>query len=83
MINLPSQGSVVGRNPTTEIRFYSGVPWDNRYTHVRLYDSYNQLLQSLSKWDVTSRLSLNKEYAPVRVGELEVNTFRKVKTVTV
>lgn len=72
MINLPSQGSVVGRNPTTEIRFYSGVPWDNRYTHVRLYDSYNQLLQSLSKWDVTSRLSLNKEYAPVRVGDLEV-----------
>lgn len=72
MINLPNQGSVVGRNPTTEIRFYSGVPWDNRYTHVRLYDSYNQLLQSLSKWDVTSRLSLNKEYAPVRVGELEV-----------
>lgn len=51
--------------PQTIIRLYYGVPWDNKYTHVRLYNDVNHRLTSLH-----SRLFREiTEAAPVRMGD--------------
>ena len=71
MINLPRQGEVIPRNPTTQLRLYSGVPWDNSYQHVRLYNSQSDLLTHLETWRVTPATGLNN-MSPIRVGELDV-----------
>lgn len=70
MINLPEQTNVVGESPTAQIRFYSGVPWDNGYEHVRLYSSSSALLSALDAYKVKTMTNS----APVRVGELVVRT---------
>lgn len=71
MINLPNQGEIVARNPVTELRLYSGVPWDNSYNHVRLYSSKSQLLSSLERWRVMPSGQLSS-LAPIRVGDYDV-----------
>lgn len=71
MINLPQQGNVVPRNPSTELRLYSGVPWDNSYQHVRLYTNQTDLLSHLESWRVRPASGLSN-LAPIRVGDLDV-----------
>ena len=71
MITMPTQGDVIPRSPTTQLRLYSGVPWDNEYKHVRLYRSQSELLSHLEQWRVSVPSSLNS-MAPIRVGELDV-----------
>lgn len=73
MINLPEQGGVIPRAAQTQLRLYSGVPWDDSYTHVRLYNSQSDLLAHLENWRVSladsDRLT---QMAPIRVGSLDV-----------
>lgn len=71
MIDLPQQGNVVPRNPSTELRLYSGVPWDNGYQHVRLYTNQTDLLSHLENWRVRPASELSN-LAPIRVGDLDV-----------
>lgn len=71
MINLPKQGEVIPRNPTTQLRLYSGVPWDNSYQHVRLYNSQSDLLTHLETWRVNPATGLD-DMSPIRVGELDL-----------
>ena len=71
MIDLPQQGNVVPRNPSTELRLYSGVPWDNSYQHVRLYTNQTELLSHLENWRVRPASDLTN-LAPIRVGDLDV-----------
>lgn len=68
MINIPSQTNVVGEAPQSQVRLYSGVPWDDRYEHVRLYGSQSALLTALEQWKVNA---IN-QVAPVRIGSLVV-----------
>lgn len=70
MIDLPKQNNVVPRNPQTQLRLYSGVPWDNTYQHVRLYNSQADLLAHLETWRVLPYDMDN--LAPIRVGGLDV-----------
>lgn len=70
MIDLPKQNNVVPRNPQTQLRLYSGVPWDNTYQHVRLYNSQADLLAHLETWRVLPYEMDN--LAPIRVGDLDV-----------
>lgn len=74
LITMPPQGNVVAKSPTTELRLYSGVPWDNSYAHVRLYQSQSDLLKHLDNWRVTpsgGQGSLS-QLSPIRVGDLDV-----------
>lgn len=68
MINIPTQANVVSENPQSQVRLYSGVPWDNRYEHVRLYASQSALLTALEHW----RVNTINQMTPIRVGELTV-----------
>ena len=75
MIPIPTQANVVPRSPTTQLRLYSGVPWDNSYSHVRLYNSSSDLLNHLENWRVVPAGVLDdqlNELAPIRVGSLDV-----------
>lgn len=71
MINIPLQGDIVPRSPQTRLRLYSGVPWDNSYQHVRLYNNQNDLLSHLEQWKVIPSTQLNN-LAPIRVGDYEI-----------
>ena len=71
MIDFPNQGAVNSVPPQTELRLYSGVPWDNSYQHVRLYNSTADLLSHLEQWRVYPSTQLD-ELTPIRVGEYEV-----------
>ena len=68
MINMPSQTNVVSEAPQSQVRLYSGVPWDDSYEHVRLYVSSSALLSALEVYRVYTISNM----APVRVGELSV-----------
>lgn len=72
MINLPNQADIQARQPLTELRLYSGVPWDDNYSHVRLYSSESSLLSSLEKWRVFSGNASLARMAPIRLGEMTV-----------
>ena len=71
MINIPLQGDIIPRSPQTQLRLYSGVPWDNSYQHVRLYNNHNDLLSHLEQWRVVPSAQLDN-LAPIRVGDYEV-----------
>lgn len=71
-ISLPEQSNVVGRTPTAQLRLYAGVPWDNSYTHVRLFESQADLLSNLESWRVLNSDARLNQMAPIRVGSLEV-----------
>ena len=68
MINIPSQANVVGETPQSQVRLYSGVPWDDSYEHVRLYGSQSALLTALDQWKVNTI----DQMAPVRIGSLVI-----------
>lgn len=68
MINMPSQTNVVGEAPQSQVRLYSGVPWDDSYEHVRLYASQSALLTALEQWKVNTI----DQMAPVRIGSLVI-----------
>lgn len=75
MIPIPTQANVVPRAPQTQLRLYRGVPWDNSYNHVRLYNSTQDLLNHLENWRVNPAGELGdqlNEMAPIRVGSLDV-----------
>lgn len=71
MIPMPTQANVVPRAPQTQLRLYRGVPWDNSYNHVRLYNSTQDLLNHLEHWRVNLSSGLD-EMSPIRVGSLDV-----------
>lgn len=71
MIELPRQNDVIARDPSTQLRLYSGVPWDDSYQHVRLYNNQTDLLSHLETWRVTPSTQLSN-LAPVRVGDVDV-----------
>lgn len=57
------------RTPQTTIVLYYGIPWDNRYTHVRLYlDDQHRRTQMSGKIFLTIT-----QAAPVRMGELNLS----------
>lgn len=57
------------RTPQTTIVLYHGIPWDNRYTHVRLYlDDRHRRTQMSGKIFLTIT-----QAAPVRMGELNLS----------
>lgn len=66
IINMPDAGST---SPQTDISFYRGVPWDNTYTHVRMYDTRADLDTFLQ----SKRVKAITQAAPVRIGTLDVN----------
>lgn len=65
-IPLPTQPSVVAKNPQTNIILCQGIPWDNTYNHVRLFANsgaaytycYSKMVENI------------ENAAPVRNGEL-------------
>lgn len=65
---MPVQANVVSENAQSQVRLYSGVPWDNGYEHVRLYASQSALLTALEQW----RVNTINQMAPIRVGVLTV-----------
>lgn len=69
MITLPEQGNVVPHSPISELRLYSGVPWDDTYEHVRLYNSRQDLLTNLETWRVQTSEEVSSQMTPIRVGE--------------
>lgn len=69
MITLPEQGNVVPHSPISELRLYSGVPWDDTYEHVRLYNSRQDLLANLETWRVQTSEEVSSQMTPIRVGE--------------
>ena len=83
MINLLQQNNVVGLEPTTKVRLYSGVPWDDRYKNVRLYKNVNDLLTHLENWRVLRDRQL-ENVAPVRVGDYDIRLpFTEMQTLGV
>lgn len=42
-INIPQQDYVDGILPTAKIRICVGIPWDNKYNHVRLFNNREEL----------------------------------------
>lgn len=73
MINMINQGEINPRTPTTELRLYSGVPWDDTYMHVRLYASQSELIEHLENWRVyPSDYTQLSNMTPIRVGEAVV-----------
>ena len=68
MINMPIQGNVIPHAPVSELRLYSGVPWDDTYEHVRLYESKNDLLNHLENWRVTTSAAVEESMSPIRIG---------------
>lgn len=73
MITLPQQAPVVGSNPTTIVRFYSNVPWDDRYQHVRLYADAADLLAHLAQWETQVPSYMTDNLTPVRMGVSHVD----------
>ena len=71
MIPMIQQGDIIPRSPSSQLRLYSGVPWTNRYDHVRLYNNQTDLLSNLETWRVSPSTQLNN-LAPIRVGDYEV-----------
>lgn len=71
MIPMIQQGDIIPRSPSSQLRLYSGVPWDNRYEHVRLYSNTSDLLSHLETWRVTPSSQLNN-LTPIHVGDYEV-----------
>lgn len=71
MIPMIQQGDIIPRSPSSQLRLYSGVPWDNKYEHVRLYNSQSDLLSNLETWRVTPSTQLSN-LTPIRVGDYEV-----------
>lgn len=66
--DMPTQASIRAVPLNSQVRLYSGVPWDNTYSHVRLYSSRSDLLSHLGQWLSKSLTGL----APVKLGKLEV-----------
>ena len=81
MIPMPSQANVSARAPQSNLRLYSGVPWDNSYQHVRLYNSQIEALSSLESYRVLYQDARLNQVAPIRVGSLEVKIpFTEMET---
>lgn len=81
MIPMPTQTDVVAKAPQSNLRLYSGVPWDNTYQHVRLYDSQVAALSSLESYRVLYSDSRLNNMAPIRVGSLELKIpFTEMET---
>lgn len=71
MIDLIKQTNVIPRSPTTELRLYCGVPWDDKYEHVRLFNNTQDLLNNLDNWRVyPSNAERLTEMSPIKVGYL-------------
>lgn len=71
MIDLIKQTNVIPRSPTTELRLYCGVPWDDNYRHVRLFNNTQDLLNNLDNWRVyPSNSERLMEMSPIKVGSL-------------
>lgn len=71
MIDLIKQTNVIPRSPTTELRLYCGVPWDDKYEHVRLFNNTQDLLNNLDNWRVyPSNSERLMEMSPIKVGSL-------------
>lgn len=68
MINLPSQNEVATRQPLTELRMYSGVPWSDDYEHCRLYNSKQDLLNHLELY----KKHTIQNMTPIRLGNADV-----------
>lgn len=80
MINIPIQGEVAPRDPSTQLRLYSGVPWTDDYEHVRLYSSKTDLLNHLETFrkNITGIDLLH--LTPIRVGNYDVKVpFTEMK----
>lgn len=64
-INLMEQADVVPQAPETEIIICQGVPWDNSYNHVRLYNNEQEVIDFLK----TKMIHQSLASSYVRTGE--------------
>lgn len=80
MINMPIQGEVAPRDPSTQLRLYSGVPWTDDYEHVRLYQSKDDLLNHLEVYRKNITGVDLSHLAPIRIGNYDIKVpFTEMK----
>lgn len=66
MIDFPDVTSI---SPKANIIFYTGIPWDDQYEHVRMFDSRTELDRFLTPKAVYQMT----QAAPIKIGNLDVD----------
>lgn len=68
-INLVDQQEIRPLSPQTEVIICAGIPWDNQYKHVRLYNSPEELHSFI----VSKKIFETSSNAPVKRGYLNLS----------
>lgn len=74
-INMPSQKNVDAIAPTARIRICVGIPWDNNYNHVRLFNDRNELqnyIDSKAIYSTDNAALVKRGYAELNIPVNEV-----------
>lgn len=66
MVNFTGQAGVVPMTPQTTLILAKGIPWDNQYKHVRLFNSRDSLLSYVR----AKAFKEIKNMSPIRMGDL-------------
>lgn len=76
---MPSTAGIVGSNPSANVQFYTGVPFDKNYNHVRLYNNRTELdtfLASKKVAEFTNVSFVNIGTMNVAVDYNQMNTYK-------
>lgn len=69
MVEIPNFSNITATKPQTIIKLYRGVSWDNRYTHVRLFNSKEHLVNQL---EIYYHYRTLENCAPVTLGSMAI-----------
>ena len=67
-IEMPTQHEIIGIAPETTINLCAGIPWDNGYKNIRLFNSLSELDAFLLSKTVKTEVNAS----PVKIGQLTV-----------
>jgi hypothetical protein len=67
-IEMPTQHEIIGISPETTINLCAGIPWDNGYKNIRLFNSVSELDTFLLSKTVKTEVNAS----PVKIGQLTV-----------
>lgn len=67
-IEMPTQHEIIGIAPQTTINLCAGIPWDNGYKNIRLFNSVSELDTFLLSKTVKTEVNAS----PVKIGQLTV-----------
>lgn len=68
-INFPTTADPKGITPHVQVTLCSGVPWDNKYQHVRKYNNRVDLVNFLN----SKKVYESKDYSFINVGVMAVS----------